>query len=67
MQVELEERDNYLTQSKSTIAQLEQKCKNFQADLEKMTAKKTKYHHQYDKYEKMSKRLEAEKKALEVK
>ena len=35
------------------------------ADLETMTAKKTKYQHQYEKYNKMSTRLQKEKNELE--
>ena len=57
LQAELEERDTNLGASRETITSLNHKCKKFEKDLEIMTTKKQKYHHMFEKQEKLAIRL----------
>ena len=67
LQAELEERDTNLGASRETITSLNHKCKKFEKDLEIMTTKKQKYHHMFEKQEKLAIRLQSEKSGLEEK
>mmetsp|Transcript_11487 Transcript_11487/g.15502 ORF Transcript_11487/g.15502 Transcript_11487/m.15502 type:complete len:90 (+) Transcript_11487:513-782(+) len=60
MQAELEERNQDMETQRDTITSLNKKVDKLVHDLETMTEKKKKYHHQYEKYNKMSERLQSE-------
>ena len=57
LQAELEERYQDADTTRETITSLNKKVEKLNFDLEVMTEKKRKYHHNYEKYSKMSERL----------
>ena len=65
LQAELEERYQDAETTRETITSLNKKVEQLNFDLETMTEKKKNYHRQYDKYSKMSERLQNEKSQLE--
>ena len=65
LQGELDERLQDMETQRQTITTLNKKVEKLSHDLVEMTEKKKKYHHQYEKYSKMSERLQNEKNGLE--
>ena len=65
LQAEMDEKNGEFEQAKEHIVSLNKKCAKLTADFESMAEKKKKYHHQFEKYSKMSERLQNEKNQLE--